>query len=263
MSTSSSWSLQDAYALDPPEELVQYRVDAPLAVRECLRALRDRCTPLTLHPLASIGCVSARLVTINSPIDRIELSVDAQRDLIVALRSFDRIDAVGLVDHVKVQCALTQLEHVESAHELRLRALLPVFLFRRQRRDTYRVRLWASRPAHCSVPARDGAHAGTFEVLDASIGGLSLCWGAQRVPVCGELLEDCVLALPDVAPFRCDLHVRSVEPGDRDGAAAWRIGCAFEALSGPLQRAMQRFVFDVDRRSLQQQRAARIDQQPQ
>lgn len=256
MSTLPSWSLQYAYAPDPHEALVRYRVDAPLGVRECLRALRDRCAPLTLHPLAPSGCISARLITINSPIDRIELSIDAQRDLMVALRSFKDVEAVGLVDHVKIQFTLTQLEHVESAHGLRLRALLPTFLFRRQRRDTYRVRLSASSPARCTVPAHGAGHAGTFEVLDASIGGVSLRWGAQRVPVCGELLEDCILALPEVAPFRCDLHVRSVEPDEQDRAGAWRVGCAFETLSGPLQRAMQRFVFETDRRSLQQRRVA-------
>ena len=239
------------------ETLAPFRVDAPLEVRECLRALRDRCAPLALHGLLrDADLTHARLVSVNAPIDHVELDIAVQEARGAAVMSAGTVQAVGFLDRVKVQFELTRLTPVEAAEGLRVRALLPLHLYRRQRRDTYRVRLPASSVARCTVPAGSGGcGAAIFEVLDASIGGVSLRWNAQRPPSCGSRIEDCVLTLPDMPPFRCDLLVRSVEPIALSTPGSWRVGCAFETLSGPLQRTMQRFVFEADRRSLQQRQA--------
>ena len=243
-------------APESTEALAPFRIDAPLAVRDCLRALRDRCAPLALHGLPGNGrWLEARLVSVNAPIDRIELDIGVT-GFNVVVPPARSIQVVGFLDRVKVQFELAELERIEAAQGLRLRAWLPAVLYRRQRRDAYRVRPFGSSAARCTVPDTSALPAGTFDVQDASVGGVSLRWDAQCAPDHGALLEDCILALPEVAPFRCDLRVRSVEPGDAGKARFWRIGCAFETLSAPLQRAMQRFVFDTDRRTLRQRRAA-------
>lgn len=250
-------------APESAEALAPFRIDAPLAVRECLRTLRDRCAPLVLHSAPGDGSrLPARVVSVNAPIDRIELDVGAPHAGTVEPLPSGAVWIVGFADHVKIQFELTGMQRIDGVDGMRVRALLPAAVYRRQRRDAYRVRPPGASAARCAVPAQRDLPDGTFDVLDASIGGLSLRWSAQRAPSCGERLEDCIVALPEVAPFRCDLLVRSVEHGAHGNAQPWRVGCAFEALSGPLQRAMQRFVFDVDRRSLQQRRAARTDQQP-
>ena len=71
-----------------------------------------------------------------------------------------------------------------------------------------------------------------------------------------------MVSLPGVAAFRCDLLVRSVQAAGgahRDAAGSARtvrVGCAFEALSQPMQRVLQRFVFDTDKSHLQRVRGA-------
>lgn len=234
------------YRPEPDEALAAWRVADALSVRACLRALRDAAAPLVMH-LAD-GRLEGRLVAVNAPIDRIEI------DLLQASGSPAAGSAATVVafeDRIKVQFRLAHLQSVEGT-PMRLRALLPDALHRVQRRDAYRVRPLPWAQPRCSVPAPDGTML-PAEVLDTSIGGVSLRLPASVAPQAGQRLADCQLALPGAAPFRCDLRVTSVQP-ETEGV---RIGCAFEALSVPLQRTLQCFVFEADKRRILQQRAGR------
>lgn len=237
----------DARCLPEPQEAIAaWRLCDALSVRACLRALRDAGSPVLLH--WTERRLEGRLVAVNAPIDRIEIELDGAARWTAGLPP---ATAVAFENHVKVQFGLTGLQRVEGS-EVRLRALLPDALHRIQRRDAYRVRPLPWAQARCSIVAPDGIVL-PVEVLDTSIGGVSLRLPASIAPRTGQRLADSQLALPGAAPFRCDLQVVSVRPEARDV----RVGCAFESLSVPLQRTLQRFVFEADKRRILQARAGR------
>lgn len=239
----------DARFLPEPEgALAAWRVADALSVRACLRTLRDAAAPLLLHLHERDHRLEGRLIAVNAPIDRLEIEIGRAADLPDALA---RATVVAFEDRIKVQFGLAGLRRVEGA-PARLRALLPDVLHRIQRRDAYRVRPLPWAQARCAVPAPNGAML-PAQVLDTSIGGVSLRLPPSVVPQAGQRLADCQLSLPGSAAFRCDLLVTSVQPE----AHGVRVGCAFEALSVPLQRTLQRFVFDADKRRILQARAAR------
>ena len=244
---------------EPDDRLARFRVVEPLAVLACLRALRNEDAPVTLHaePGARDACAIGRIVAVNAPVDRIEIAAGGQDARLAALARLAQATAVAFADRVKIQFVLSGLACVADADGgVRLRALVPPTLYRVQRRDAFRVRpAWRAR---CTVPQPGGRPALSATVLDASVGGVSLGWTAPEAPRVGARLEDCQLALPGLSEFRCDLLVRSVgEPAPDAEPGTLRVGCAFEALSGPMQRTLQRFVFDTDKRHLMRLRAAR------
>lgn len=115
-----------------------------------------------------------------------------------------------------------------------------------QRRDAFRV--VPALPA--TLMLRDGERLVEVELTDVAATGVAfLVPPSLGVPALGARIGNAVLELPGFATIACDLVVAHVET--RDGRTL--AGCRVPRLEPEAQRALQRYVIEVQR----QARAAR------
>jgi c-di-GMP-binding flagellar brake protein YcgR len=215
-----------------------------LRLLRALAASRERVTlyssdDVNSHIVSCVLAVDAAAGTID-----LEFNTDvAGRD---AFRDSAGVTAVALLDRVKLQFELNRFTLVGDGEHSRLRAPLPRGLVRLQRRDAFRVEPSASAVPRLWLREHGGERA--VRILDVSATGLAFEVVADAVvPRVGARLCACRLELPAMAPIRCDLLVRAVEPNvdpfsDPAEGAPLRVGCAFDALEPSAARAVQVFV---------------------
>lgn len=212
-----------------------------------LRALADSREMVTLHTADDADChVVSRVLGVDAGAGTVDLEFntdEARRD---AFRGAVGVTAVALLDRVKLQFGLGRFTLVGEGERGRIRAPLPRSLVRLQRRDAFRVE-----PTPSAVPRlwlREHGGERSVRILDVSATGLAFEVVPDAVvPQVGTCLGACRLELPAMAPIRCDLLVRAVEPNvdpfsDPAEGAPLRVGCAFDALEPSAARAVQVFV---------------------
>jgi c-di-GMP-binding flagellar brake protein YcgR len=212
-----------------------------------LRALADSREMVTLHTEDDADChVVSRVLGVDAALGTIDLEFNTDQARRDAFRGSTGVTAVALLDRVKLQFELARCTLVGDGEHGRLRAPLPRGLVRLQRRDAFRVE-----PSLSAVPRlwlREHSGERAVRILDVSATGLAFEAVADAlVPRVGACLEACRLELPAMAPIRCDLRVRAVEPivdpfSDPAEGLPLRVGCAFDALEPSAARAVQVFV---------------------
>lgn len=163
------------------------------------------------------------------------------------------------LERVQIRFRLQCLQRVRNEGHTAFVAPLPASVLELQRRDAYRLQIPPMQPVHCRLPAPEaGGEGPLLRVLDLSAGGLALVAdvGGVALPADGRL-GDCDLLLPDTAPIAVALGVaHSYVEHTRNGTPRLRIGCRFERLPPPVERAIQNYIFRVERqRSARERRA--------
>jgi c-di-GMP-binding flagellar brake protein YcgR len=152
---------------------------------------------------------------------------------------------VAFVHGVKVQFGAERVDAALYDGRQALRLRLPQRLIRMQRRDYFRVRPLATRPATCTVRDEHGAVVAVWRVIDVGGGGLAFACEREISPYAlGAEVRDCTIDLPGEGAIVTGLRVRSAEPLRRGGGL--RIGCEFVFMAPQARQAVQRYINRVE-----------------
>lgn len=224
--------------------LAEFRVDGALAVRGLLRELVMRRGLIAIY--AEHGrddFVISQILALDEQQIDLDFVTDPARHSI----SEGRVVVIGLLETVKMQFTLNQVQRVPHPGGILLRAPLPDHLYRIQRRDTFRVRPRVQDQLTLSVRAPDGES--RHRIIDLSVGGLAYAIElGTALPSAGDILRFSRVEAPDLAPIPCELQVRHVSAGLRSEDGAHRIGCEYHRPDSVAARALQMLVVEMERR---------------
>ena len=153
----------------------------------------------------------------------------------------------GVVDGVRLQCALEGVEEVPFHGGPALGARIPARLLRLQRRESFRV------PAsiECEIVVDDGGSVRVLELRTAnlSVGGMALVADAAAFDAApGQVIENCHVALGKDDAISAKVEVTSVVATEsRGGVNRLRIGCRFVGLPGPMESLLARHIAQFER----------------
>ncbi|MFY9512626.1 MAG: flagellar brake protein [Rubrivivax sp.] len=231
-----------------PDRWSEFRVTHPREMLALLRQLRDASVPVHLSGPGGAGLTTA-LWALDDARGRLSFSADEMHPQLQALVDGDEAVAVAYLDSVKLQFDLHGLLVVRSAGSCALQAEWPQELYRFQRRSAFRVRpserlAPKARLRHPAIPEMALA----LRVLDVSIGGCALLLPPDVPPLdAGVRLGDVRIELDADTRFEVMLtlhHVTSLQPQER----GVRLGCEWGPLSGSAERALQRWIDQMQKR---------------
>lgn len=234
-------------ALDE-EELARFRVTSATEILGLMRALNRRRTPLTLY----YGGHDNFVVSSVLDVDTRELVLDcgAQSAANTALLAGKRVLAVAVLEHVKLEFALTDLRAVTLDDGPALQAAVPTTLLRLQRRSAFRVPTPVLNPILLQVPEQpDCPQAISPRISDISCGGVGLNCEPDTFPATtGLLLRGCRIDFPNGESLVSDIEVRHVESRTGlDGKPLVHIGMCFHHLTAHMDAIVQRYVLELER----------------
>jgi c-di-GMP-binding flagellar brake protein YcgR len=164
-----------------------------------------------------------------------------------------RLICTMMVNRVKVQFGVAGVRLVQFEARPAFASALPEQLLRLQRREYFRVSTPIIKPLYCelSMPALEGEEATLqLPLLDISAGGLALMVTTQqaRLFVHNQVLNDCLLPLPDEPAIRLNLRVCNLfEVTNRAGNRHARVGCEYLDLAGMPLNHIQRYITRLER----------------
>jgi len=230
------------------EFLAEFRVTDPTEIKGLLRSLMNQTVPLNLSASDGTG-YSTTLWTVDPAQGKLSFTASVTDHAVHSLVEADEATAVGYLDKVKLQFDVSNLMLVQGQRACVLQARMPREVFRFQRRNSYRVRtIERTQPTaafrHPAIPDMPIA----LRVLDVSIGGCALLQ-PKDVPALspGVVLPGVRLSLDEETSFSCGLRLHHVtSTGGESGAV--RLGCELVGLSGPSERALQRYIDQTQKR---------------
>jgi c-di-GMP-binding flagellar brake protein YcgR len=230
-----------------------FRIDGVLGVRAVLRDLVSRKVLVSLYPDDRTDQFLVTRIT-HLDDDEVEFDLSGPGAAVDAISGARSVTGVAFPGRIKTQFRLTELRMTgfslraaERGEPLSLTAPIPDELWRIQRRDAFRV-VPPFDDGACCV-RRTGPDAETsYPVSDLSAGGAALVLPpGEPTPAVGERWPHSRIETTSGRLIPCDLIVRHVVE-DPDGSGAHRVGCAFQALPGDVQRQLQLYVIDIDKR---------------
>jgi c-di-GMP-binding flagellar brake protein YcgR len=238
--------------LDTPGEdaggLAEFRISTP---REIVLMLRQLCDAnLQVNLIASDGSVvHATVWSLDAERASLGFAVDAGDPALPGLLESSEVVVVGYLDSVKLQFDAHDLVLVRGARASVLNCPLPRELFRFQRRNAYRVR-----PLMRGTPVARVRHSEIAEmqlalrVLDISIGGCAL-FLPNDIPAMqpGHVMNQVQIELDVDTRFHVNLRLQHVTSLNSD-ATGVRLGCEFVDADATMQRALQRFIDQTQKR---------------
>jgi c-di-GMP-binding flagellar brake protein YcgR len=197
--------------------------------------------------------LTTRICAFNPGANLLGLEVGASQDAVgQALVASQEITAVAFLGSIKLQFELESPVLVTGENGSVLRSAVPERMYRFQRRQAFRVQPAGTLYPRVLFPQPgDLAHGmppRALRVLDISIGGLALQLPADFSPLVeGEARDSLILELDRGTPLRVGLRAQHVsalmgEPG------ALQLGCAFLALDSAVERALQVYVDQTQKR---------------
>jgi c-di-GMP-binding flagellar brake protein YcgR len=199
--------------------------------------------PVTLHRATDHhSFLVAHLLAHAPAFLRFELLDATARDH--ALLAADRLVAVALIDRIKLQFDACEPRLLHEGGFMQLRCAFPRRIVRIQRREAFRVRPPERHPVVCVLRSADGTER-HLRVHDISADGLALTVpGSEPALSPGEIWRHCRLEIEGLPPIPCDIEIRTLGNAARGSV---RVGCGFHRPRPESQRAIQRYVIDVQR----------------
>jgi len=226
---------------DDASSLEDFRISQPLEILTLLGRMAEQSEIVALVAADGVSCLSA-----IAGVDRGRRLLwlfgtpgDARLEHLLA--SPWKV-AVGYLDHVKIQFRVHNLQWLPGADVGRLACLLPLELYRFQRRSYFRVRP-AMYPAPVARARRDQADAPVeLEVIDISMTGVGLLLPSGSLPFpVGTPLPRATLVLGPALRLRVDLKVMHVTPR-RAPEQGHHMGCTLDGLDEDGLHALQHFI---------------------
>lgn len=223
----------------------RYVLDSPAEIARYLSQLRDRGTFLSLH---AGGQALARPAVLLATGDD-EIILDCEPAAIDQLAG--RADAAvsTSLDQVRIQFDAARPRRIMRDGSPALAADLPQSMLRLQRRSFFRLTTPRQPALLCQLALdRERNYWVETQILDISVGGLAIVAPPLEHPFqVNMLFPSCQLALPD-GKIDAALRVRNLFQVTMPGSGrVLRAGCQFEALSGPMGNALQRYILNIER----------------
>jgi c-di-GMP-binding flagellar brake protein YcgR len=234
--------------LGGPDALAEFRISSPREVLILLKRLHDGNQLVNLN--SSRGAVITTTIwTLDTDRGTIGFNADADDPRTQALLEDDEAVVVCYLDSVKLQFDVQGLVLVRGTRSSTLNGPLPRQMFRFQRRNAFRVRpLMSSSPTARMRHPAIADMALELRVLDVSVGGCALLLPDDVPPMApGVLMNQVQIDLDADTRFHANLmlhHITSINP-DSKGV---RLGCEFVNCSADMQRSMQRFIDQTQKR---------------
>ena len=217
-------------------------------IRALLRALIDQRSPLGVQPDGRGQSFPSAVLEVGDDTLLLDGSRQASVNRSVAGAGF--LLCFALVDRVKVRFRVVRPRQQEHDGYVAFRAGLPDELYHLQRRELYRLATPLDDSPSCRVPDPAGGEPMSWRVADISAGGLALLLPAdQQLFELDQRHAGCELELPGGPAITVTLVVRNLVTHRRaDGIEQQRVGLRFEDLPRGADTAIQRHIFDIERR---------------
>lgn len=226
----------------------EFRVGHPAEVLSLLRRLVDGNVLVQLSAPGGAAYTTV-LWAVDATQRRVSFDADPNHPQVRPLVDAGEVTAVAYLDAIKLQFDLQGLMLVHGNNASALQAMLPSVLYRFQRREYFRVKTREGalvRLRHPSLPEMQLA----LRVLDVSIGGCALALPADVPPIAaGIRIAGAQLELDADTRVEVQIGVQHVSGGFHPGARDVRLGCSFVSLGGAAERALQRYIDLIQRRS--------------
>jgi c-di-GMP-binding flagellar brake protein YcgR len=222
------------------------RITDPARIAQLIKRIKDTHKLLTVTvPRARVSYLSAVLdVDFNGATFTLDELTPADGHLAVVAAG--RLSAYVQCDGVDISfsASVARAEHDTDGNFYRL--TLPEFVFYRQRREHYRVRIGHGHPIPLSIgPDPVARMQGVLH--DISAGGLGGEFQRYRGPdlVLGQVLPGCELRIDDRHVIQLNLEVRYVQVDGLGGRL--RLGARYLDLCRPEQKLIDQLVASLDR----------------
>jgi c-di-GMP-binding flagellar brake protein YcgR len=226
----------------------EFRVGHPAEVLSLLRRLVDGSTLIQLSAPGGASYTTV-LWALDPQQRRISFDADPNHPQVRSLVDAGEVTAVAYLDAIKLQFDLQGLMLVHGHNASALQAALPPVLYRFQRREYFRVKTREAAQVRLRHPALPDMQL-ALRVLDVSIGGCALALPADVPPIAaGIRIAGARLELDADTQVEVQLGIQHVSGGFHPGARNVRLGCSFVALGGAAERALQRYIDLIQRRS--------------
>ncbi len=231
-----------------PGGLDDFRIRSPREMALILKQLCDGAVTLNFNG-SNGATLRAQLWAVDTARNRLSFNADAASEAVQTLVECDEATIVAYQDSIKLQFVVHSLVLVRGAAGSALSCSFPAEIYRFQRRNAYRVR-----PLVRTSPVARTRHPEIAEmqlelrVLDVSIGGCALFMPDDVPPLRpGSLLNHVQMEFDADTRFSANLrllHVTAIHPESK-GA---RMGCEFHEPSRDLERTLQRFIDQTQKR---------------
>ena len=224
-----------------------YRVDSLQEVDKILLQLLRQGVLLRMHDSNDHHSVITTLLDIDFEHDTIVIDSAAQQTINEQLLANKMAYFEAILDSVSVKFQVASLYTTTFEDRPALAGALPNFLYRIQRRETFRVRPTLGNTAHCAITLHGQVH--TFDVYDISSTGLALIDpNGLLTDHIQQTLPDCELTLPHIGVVTVDLQlVRAQSQLLGTGKKRPLVGCAFSHIEANPQIRIQNFIMAEER----------------
>lgn len=221
--------------------LEDFRISQPLEILSLLGRMAEQSEVLGLIDGGGAPCLST-LTGVDRGRRLLWLSGARDDACLRHLLAAPGVTAVGYLDHVKIQFDVHNLQWLPSTGDGRLACLLPLGLYRFQRRSSFRVRPAQNPPAVVQVWGGAMPHPMELAVIDISMTGVGLRLPPGSPPIAiGGRIPRAVLMLDARTRLVADLKVMHVTPS-RDSGRGSHMGCTLDGLDAQGLQDLQCFI---------------------
>lgn len=237
----------DNYQSTSAEDLSRFAIGNGREIERILRGLMKDKALLTVQGSKSKQSFLTTILGLDDRARKLYIECAADRRAEGDLLGRTGIELIAHYEGVRVQFTIAQGERVKFDGLDAYKLSLPDKVYRFQRRQYYRVQTPQAQPVKCAIPLTDRALEAT--ITDISVGGIGVRYepGAAEISV-GMELPGCRLSIPELDVYTITLKVRnSAQVTLKNGALVQRLGCEFVDVSVPLERAIQTYIFKLER----------------
>lgn len=224
-----------------------YKIDSIQEVDKILLQLLHQGVLLRMHNGNAHHSVITALLDLDFDHDTIVIDSAAQQTINEQLLASETAYFEAILDNVSIKFQVSPLRTTSFEDRPALAGALPNFLYRIQRRETFRVRPTLGNTAHCAITLHGQVH--TFDVYDISSTGLALIDpNGLLTDHIQQTLPDCELTLPHIGVVTVDLQlVRTQSQLLSTGKKRPLVGCAFSHIEANPQTRIQNFIMAEER----------------
>lgn len=233
-----------------PSEYDEYLLRERRDILHVLRALNEQGCQITIFFNGGTDFILTTLLSVSD--SEITLDYGADAELNQLARAADKLFCITLLDKVRVQFILRQLQQATYDGRPAFKAIMPDSLLRLQRREYYRLTMPVTRRLSCQIPmpqADGSVPLVDVDIVDISGGGIAIVAPPEEVRFePGMEFAKCRIELPEVGVVNATMQVRSVfDITLRNGTRVKRSGCAFVKMPGAMATLIQRYIIKTER----------------
>lgn len=229
-------------------DLSHYEVQNRREIERIIRGLLHERIPVSMKGAGSHASYLTIFTGIDEDAGWVYLDRKLESQIEEDLLSGKGAELEAKYEGVRILFRVSGAACVEQDGRAVYRIGMPANLYRFQRRKFYRISLPVLSPARCIM--RLSGRDIEAKIIDISVGGVSIRYAADENPLePGLSIEEARLFLSESDDYKVMLKVRSNQTITlRNDVQIQRAGCEFHNLPASLERAIQTFIFKMERK---------------